>query len=395
MGKLAQIREKILADGGTVLDSVTGEVTLDDRDDDGKPRLGPVLVLGDIEKESVLRIAHPRPVTVLGSLSGQVFGAYKAKVGNLLSGRLEGTRHVEVVHDLTSIGDTNEDAWLVFEATSDPGFFRQAQHGLDKLRAIEGSQRSQRESAAQTILLNSLRDVPYKIDVSLTMKGRQHRVFAVTPGNSKRPIHADLKPLLIYLFRRTDSGPAAPEALVERFKFETREVLTESIRRANSEGLGSGLRSKQGDDAYEGCVKAVEEYLLPKLLRMWLHLSEGFVQQVIDRLASAPMILDVGGQLKPYFQIEYPRWKFHVVGSKIVHEKIADCNIAFASGSKGNVMSLTYSYIAGETFHTDMIEVEHARTRKCRLILRDGAVYLSDDDEPLFRPPDAVPTTMA
>jgi hypothetical protein len=61
--------------------------------------------LGDIEAGSILRIANPRPMTVLGSLSGQVFGAYSAKVGNLLSGRLEGTRIPEMSMSSTT--------WLV------------------------------------------------------------------------------------------------------------------------------------------------------------------------------------------------------------------------------------------------------------------------------------------
>ena len=60
---------------------------------------------------------------MLGSLSGQVFGAYRVKAGNLLSGRPEGARHVEIVHNMGSKGTDNVDSWIVFEGTSDPGFF--------------------------------------------------------------------------------------------------------------------------------------------------------------------------------------------------------------------------------------------------------------------------------
>ena len=87
---LDKLRARIEAQNGTVLDVVEGEIELDDVDADGQPRKGPVLVLHSIEAGAQLKLAHPRPVTVLGSLSGQVFGAYRVKAGNLLSGRLEG-----------------------------------------------------------------------------------------------------------------------------------------------------------------------------------------------------------------------------------------------------------------------------------------------------------------
>ncbi|MEC7226471.1 MAG: hypothetical protein VXY00_03700 [Candidatus Latescibacterota bacterium] len=52
------------------------------------------MVLRSIEAGAQLNLTHPRPVTVLGSLSGQVFRAYRVEAGNLLNGRLEGCRHV-------------------------------------------------------------------------------------------------------------------------------------------------------------------------------------------------------------------------------------------------------------------------------------------------------------
>jgi len=90
--------------------------------------------------------------------------------------------------------------------------------------------------------MNSLEDVPFRVEVYVTVEGREHQV-AMKPGTSTLPT-SSLKPL-----------------------------LRESV------------------------------------------------QNVVDRLAGAPMVLSVGGQLKQYFQIEYPRWKFRVVGSRIVAEK--------------------------------------------------------------------------
>ena len=121
--------------------------------------LGPVLVLRSIEEGSQLKLSRPRPVTVLGSLSGQVFGAYRVKAGNLLSGRLEGVRHVEIVHDMGSKGSSNVDSWIVFEATTDPGFFNQVQHGLARLRELDAAHRPQREAVARSVLLRGLKDV--------------------------------------------------------------------------------------------------------------------------------------------------------------------------------------------------------------------------------------------
>ena len=156
--------------------------------------------------------------------------------------------------------------------------------------------------------MNSLEDVPFRVEVYVTVEGREHRV-AMKPGTSTLPT-SSLKPL-----------------------------LRESV------------------------------------------------QNVVDRLAGAPMVLSVGGQLKQYFQIEYPRWKFRVVGSRIVAEKIGDCNVACVAGSSENKMSLTYSYIGDGDPHQDTLELDFERARNCRLLLKDGAVFLSDEVEPQFQSP--------
>ena len=82
--QLDKLRARIEAQNGTVLDNVEGEFELADEDADGKLRKGPVLVLRSIEEGSQLKLATPRPVTVLGSLHGQVFGALRVKAGDLL-----------------------------------------------------------------------------------------------------------------------------------------------------------------------------------------------------------------------------------------------------------------------------------------------------------------------
>lgn len=144
-----------------------------------------------------------------------------------------------------------------------------------------------------------------------------------------------------------------------------------------------GLRDCRGTGApgrHEARTSTLPTSSLKPLLRE-------AVQNVVDRLAGAPMVLSVGGQLKQYFQIEYPRWKFRVVGSRIVAEKIGDCNVACAAGSSENKMSLTYSYVGDGDPHQDTLELDFDRARNCRLLLKDGAVFLSDEVEPQFQPP--------
>jgi hypothetical protein len=50
-------------------------------------------------------------------------------------------------------------------------------------------------------------------------------------------------------------------------------------------------------------------------------------------------------------------------------------------------MSLTYTYI-GESgdFLTKLEQVPLSKTRNCRLLLKDGSVYLTDESNLLFSP---------
>ena len=384
--RLEKLRTRILAHNGTVLNKVEGEVQVDDVDDNGDPRLGPVLVLGDIEEGSQLRLARPREVTVLGSLSGQVFGAYRVKAGNLSSGRLEGARKVDIVHDMGSRGTSNIDSWIVFEAASDPGFFSQAQGGLERLEALERNQIPHREAEARRVLQTSLKDVSFNIEVLVQFEGETSRVFTVRPNRTGKEIESDLGKLLTFVLRKID-GDQAPKSLVTAFQFLLKDTIKRSLMQANKGGLGSHVRKQQGDRLYEPYVDAVYEYLLPRLMKLWLRTSENFVQGVVNQLADAPMILRVAGQLSPFFQIEYPRWRYVVTSGKIVPEKIGDCNIACQLGKDDKHMSLTYTYIgeSGDSL-TKREEVPLSQTRNCRLLLKNGSVYLTDESNCLFSP---------
>ncbi len=384
---LEQLKSRILTQNGTVLERVEGEVELNDVDQRGKPRRGPVLVLRSIEEGARLRLGQPRLVTVLGSLSGQVFGAYKVRAGNLLSGRLEGARHVEIVHNLGSKGESNVDSWIVFEVTSDPGFFAQAEQGLEKLRELEGSQQPQREDTARQLLLRALKEIPYNIRVFATV-GRQSKiVFSLYPTRRGREVELDLKTLLRHLvFALGQEEDLAKGDQVNRFKELLRETLLASLRQANSGGIGAALRKQRGEEAYQIAVDALYDYLFPKLIQAWYRITEKFAQTVVDRLCEAPMVLSVEGQMAPFFQIEYPRWRFHVTGSKIVPEKVADCNLACQLGSDKDHMSLTYTYVGDEDWITQTRELELAQTKKCKFLLRDGHIYLNDISNCLFGP---------
>ena len=384
---LEKLKSRILLQNGTVLERVEGEVELNDVDKQGKPRRGPVLVLRSIEEGAQLRLAQPRLVTVLGSLSGQVFGAYKVKAGNLLSGRLEGARHVEIVHDLGSKGESNVDSWIIFEATSDPGFFARAQQGLERLRELEGGQQSQREDAARQLLLRALKEVPYNIQVFATVGRQPKGVFSLYPTRRGREVELDLKTLLRHLIQKVGQEEKTPKGeLVIRFKEILRETLRDSLGLANSGGIGAALRKQRGEGAYQVAVDALHDYLFPKLIQAWFRITEQFTQTVVDRLCEAPMILSVDGQLAPFFQIEYPRWKFHVTGSKIIPEKVADCNLACQLGSDKGRMNLTYTYVAGEDWITQTRELQLTQTQKCKLLFQDGHVYLNDPSNCLFGP---------
>jgi len=386
--QMERLKGRILAQNGTVLDSVEGVVELADADGQGNPRLGPVLVLRSIEAGAQLKLAHPRPVTVLGSLSGQVFGAYRVKAGNLLSGRLEGVRHVEIVHNMGSKGSTNTDAWIIFEATSDPGFFQQAQHGLERLRQLEGYQRHQRESTAQQLLLRSLKNVPYDVKVFVPVNRQRKTVFSLLPDRGSKRIRMDLRRLLRYVVGRTErrQAQAGNGALLESFEAVLSELISESLQLANSGGIGAALRKQKGAEVFADQVEVVCDYLLPKLLSLWLKVSEQFVQRIVDQLSAAPMVLKVDGQLAPFFQIEYPRWKFHVSGSRIIPEKVADCNLACQLGETPHSLQLTYSYVGEEDWVSQTCQIQLDRTRACQLILKDGYVFLSEENQPIFGP---------
>jgi hypothetical protein len=163
--------------------------------------------------------------------------------------------------------------------------------------------------------------------------------------------------------------------------------VAEGLRQANSGGIGSNLRRTRGEEFYTSQVELIADYLLPKLLRLWLKSGESYVQRIVDRLASAPMVLKVDGQLAPFFQIEYPRWKFHVSGGKIRSEKIADCNIACQLGNdQQKTMSLTYTYIGGEDWITQTKELNLTEGKRCKLILQNGNVFLNEASNHLFGP---------
>ena len=68
-----------------------------------------------------------------------------------------------------SKGNTNEDSWIVFEVTSDPGFFAQAQSGLDKLRQLENKPLSMvlRSIIPSWMVLTSLR-MPWASSINNT-----------------------------------------------------------------------------------------------------------------------------------------------------------------------------------------------------------------------------------
>jgi hypothetical protein len=384
--KLAPIKARIEKQNGTVVENVSGEMELDDTDANGQPRKGPVLVLKSIEPGSQLKLAHPRPVIVLGSISGQVFGAYTVKAGNLLSGRLEGARHVEIMHKLGSIGDTNEDSWIVFDVTSDPGFFAKAQHSLDKLEVLEREQQPQREANARMILMRSVKSATFELKIYITGPNKELKpVFTVRPNNKKNEVDLNLKDLLRYLIGKTGSQ-GSDLNLVERFKNALNETITESLRLSSKGGIGAALRQSLGADAYEPYVESVYDYLLPKLISLWFEMTRHYTQQVVDHLCAAPMVLDVKGQTAPFYQFEYPHWKFHVSGSKIVPEKVADCNVSCQLGDDDENMRMTYTYVSEEDSFTQTKDFSYSQMRNRSMILKEGSIYLSGDDTPVFGP---------
>ncbi len=197
----------------------------------------------------------------------------------------------------------------------------------------------------------------------------------------------DLCTLLRYLLSKTESQAGMSQAEhIERFEETLTETIGESMRMANSGGIGSNLRKAQSTEVYQPQIDALFEYLRPKLMQLWLKVSESFVQRIVDRLAEAPMILQVDGQLTPFFQIEYPRWRFHVTGGEIVPERIANCNIACQLGEEKETLSMTYNYVGGDDWISQTEVIKFEQTKKCRVILKNGSVYLNDDDHCLFGP---------
>ena len=83
---------------------------------------------------------------------------------------------------------------------------------------------------------------------------------------------------------------------VVRFKTALNETVAEGLRQANSGGIGSNLRRTRGEEFYTSQVELIADYLFPKLLKLWLKSGESHAQRVVDRLASAPMVLKVDGQ---------------------------------------------------------------------------------------------------
>ncbi|MGY8826251.1 MAG: hypothetical protein ACKVJG_20345 [Candidatus Latescibacterota bacterium] len=199
--------------------------------------------------------------------------------------------------------------------------------------------------------------------------------------------------LLRHLISRAENlkdNAKAEKDEILRFKDALDETITESLRQANSGGIGgigANLRKTRGDDVYLPHVELIAEYLLPKLLKIWLKASEAYVQRVVDRLADAPMILKVDGQLAPFFQVEYPRWRFHVTGGRIEPEKIADCNIACQLGDEQKkTMSLTYTYVGGDDWITVTKVIDLEEGKACKLILQNGNVFLTETSNHLFGP---------
>jgi hypothetical protein len=389
--KLARLKERIEAQNGTVVVNVSGEVEISDTDGTGAARKGPVLVLNSIEKGAVLRLAHPRPVVVLGSVYGQVCGAYTVKAGNLLSGCLEGVRHVEIAQDLGSLGDSTDAARVVFDITSDPGFFGHAQRGLDRLQVLERENVSQREAMARMALLRTVKSATFDIKVFISTDGDLKPVFSVHPARKGREVEIETKALLRYLMVKAESkteagGPSDESDTVQRLKEILNSTIAESLRLASSGGMGAALRQQRGQDSYAIYVDAIEEYLLPKLLGLWSQVTRKYTEGIVDRLMDAPMIIEVKGQISPFFQFEYSHLKFYVSGTKIVPEKMADCTVVCQLADDPGYMRMTYTYTGEEESFTKARDFPWAEMKGRSIILKQGYIYFSGTDDPVFGP---------
>ena len=390
--RLEALSSRIQAQNGTVLEKVEGEVEVNDLDGDNRPKIGPVLVLQGIDEGACLRLAQPRAVTVLGHLSGQVFGAYRVKTGTLLSGRLEGTRHVEVIYDMGSKGTSNVDSWIVFEAASDPGFFARVQAELQRWQYLKEQQASGENSASLELLKRSLKTVPYDMRLSVPAAGESRQVFAFNPNRQKDPVQANLQLFLRYILTEVEAQctDGAPKDKVNFFKEHLQQTILQGLYQANMGGVGAALRQKRGVEPFEPFAEALYEYLEPQMLRLWLGFETRLLQRTVEMLGETPMVLKVNGQLSPFFQIEYPHHQFYIEDGQVISEKVADCNIAGQVGTCKDSMRLTYNYV-GEKWVSQTRELPLDQVKDCSLSFVQGHVYLNESDTALFGPDVDVP----
>lgn len=383
--KLARLKERIEAQNGTVLEGVVGEMEIADTDAEGKPRKGPVLVLNSIEKGAVLRLAEPRPIVVLGSVYGQIFGAYQVKTGNLLSGGLNGVRHVEVLQKLGSLANSDEPASLVLSLTGDPGLLGTARRSLERLEVLERERTPLREALARTALLHAVKSATFDIRVYISVGGKLKPVLLIFPSRKDREIEIDLKALLRYLLTKMDERTVAVDSL--QFLKETLgQTVGESLRLASSCGMGAALRQQRGEELYAPYVTALKEYLMPKLVDLWFRITHNYNQGIVGRLAAEPITIEVKGAICPSFCLEYPHEKFYVSGSEVHSEKIAACSVVCQPGGSDEHLRLAYTYAGeGDPFTAER-DFSYAEMKGRSLILKAGCVYFNGDEAPIFAP---------
>ena len=59
---------------------------------------------------------------------------------------------------------------------------------------------------------------------------------------------------------------------------------------------------------------------------------------------------------------------------------------AMKAGVNNENMRMTYTYVSEEDFFTQTKDFSYTRMRKRSLILKEGSIYLSGDDTPIFGP---------
>lgn len=381
--KLNLLKRRIEGQGGTVLDGIQGEVEVDDRDDERRPRQGPVLVLGHVAKGAWLKLVRPRPLVVMGRIDGRVSGAYAVKAGSIAEGRLDGVRHVEVAQDL---GGGDGRARVVFDPCGDPGFLAQAEHGLQRQRVLEAGAVPQREASARQALLDALQLATFEVRVDIAVGGRTQRVFAVYPSRQDRAIELDGRALLQHLVGRIEAGaPAAAGAeLLERAMVALKETIAASLQRSSGGGMGAALRQQRGADLYGVYVDAVFEYLWPKQVGLWLETTRQYTRAALERLKASTLALEVKGGVVAPFQLEFPLWQFHALEGRIRPEKIGQCAVTGVPADDPQLLRLTYEYVEEKTWFEQTREVPMAALRGCRLLCKRGLVYLEGQSEPLL-----------